>query len=215
MNKNVDNDEIKYGVWINNILSGIGETTQIDYKQQLMDFIQDLKSSNKFDETDAEKLSKIKNLNNVILDIAQYQIQEVDNEINPIYLEYKDKLQNKNAILLSEYDRLLKEREKILEIEEEYKELLSKVNEQQTYNSSINTQFLLLFIIILSFCLIIYVSLQTSSSFVSFSIFNKWYLLILIVFFSTLHLNKPAIFLIWGVLVSYIILWYMNILPGL
>ena len=202
------NDLIKLNILVDNLLKAEYDEDMVIYKQQLLDFVEDIRSSNKFDKMDADKLKKIERLNEKLSTIIG-TYRDMNKLSRNIYDTYKNSIQTNNNQLNNEYELLKIQRIEIQELLQEYDGLVNQAKEQTTFNNSINTNYLLLSLIVIILCGWIFV-LTTGS--ISGRSYMKWCIVIILLFFSSINLSKPPIFMIWGLLVTYILLWYVNIL---
>lgn len=202
------NDLIKLNILVDNLLKAEYDEDMVIYKQQLLDFVEDIRSSNKFDKMDADKLKKIERLNEKLSTIIG-TYRDMNKLSRNSYDTYKNSIQTNNNQLNNEYELLKIQRIEIQELLQEYDGLVNEAKEQTTFNNSINTNYLLLSLIVIILCGWIFV-LTTGS--ISGRSYMKWCIVIILLFFSSINLSKPPIFMIWGLLVTYILLWYVNIL---
>ncbi len=202
------NDLIKLNILVDNLLKAEYDEDMVIYKQQLLDFVEDIRSSNKFDKMDADKLKKIESLNEKLSNVIG-AYRDMNKLSSNSYDQYTNSIQMKNDQLNNEYELLKIQRIEIQELLPEYDGLVNEAKEQTTFNNSINTNYLLLSLIVIILCGWIFV-LTTGS--ISGRSYMKWCIIIILLFFSSINLSKPPIFMIWGLLVTYILLWYVNIL---
>lgn len=202
------NDLIKLNILVDNLLKAEYDEDMVIYKQQLLDFVEDIRSSNKFDKMDADKLKKIESLNEKLSNVIG-AYRDMNKLSSNSYDEYTNSIQMKNDQLNNEYELLKIQRIEIQELLQEYDGLVNEAKEQTTFNNSINTNYLLLSLIVIILCGWIFV-LTTGS--ISGRSYMKWCIVIILLFFSSINLSNPPIFMIWGLLVTYILLWYVNIL---
>jgi len=202
------NDLIKLNILVDNLLKAEYDEDMVIYKQQLLDFVEDIRSSNKFDKMDADKLKKIERLNEKLSTIIG-TYRDMNKLSRNSYDTYKNSIQTNNNQLNNEYELLKIQRIEMRELLQEYEGLVNDTKEQTTFNNSINTNYLLLSLIVIILCGWIFV-LTTGS--ISGRSYMKWCIVIILLFFSSINLSKPPIFMIWGLLVTYILLWYVNIL---
>lgn len=205
------NDLIKLNIFVDNLLKAEYDEDMVIYKQQLLDFVEDIRSSNKFDKMDAEKLKKIENLNLKLLEVIG-TYRDLNKLSRNSYDKYTNSIQDNNDNLNNEYELLKIQRIEMRELLQEYNGLVNDTKGQTTFNNSINTNYLLLSLIVIILCGWIFVLTTESYSSISGSSYMKWCIVIILLFFSSINLSNPPIFMIWGLLVTYILLWYVNIL---
>jgi hypothetical protein len=205
------NELIKLNIFVDNLLKAEYDEDMVIYKQQLLDFVEDIRSSNKFDKMDSEKLKKIERLNEKLsATIGTYR--DMNKLSRNSYDKYKNSIEANNNELNNEYELLKIQRIEMRELLQEYEGLLNDTKEQTTFNNSINTRYLLLSLIVIILCGWIFVLNTESYSGISGSSYMKWSILIILLFFTSINLYNPPIFMIWGLLVTYVLLWYVNIL---
>ena len=99
------NDLIKLNILVDNLLKAEYDEDMVIYKQQLLDFVEDIRSSNKFDKMDADKLKKIERLNEKLSTIIG-TYRDMNKLSRNSYDTYKNSIQTNNNQLNNEYELL-------------------------------------------------------------------------------------------------------------
>ena len=160
-----------------------------------------------------QNLATIQSLNNRLSDLTQ----QIDTELNKILPDASKEIDSKNASkgkLQSIYQQLKEDRIKIDKQLKEYKKIDTDYIDTNIYVNEKNSKYILwgIFAVIIFFYTIKTMVFPGISSNIFRFIF--WVIMAILFMITTTRLNSSAGFLLWGILITLVILIQMKIIPS-
>ena len=188
------------------VLENEYKLTLTQYKQAYTDYISSLKnitSTSLSSAANMQKINKISELNDKLTDL-NLQIQSLSNFLLPYANNNIQENNDKSKLLNDKYRILVKEKIKINDTMNEYKKLTQEYNDNNIYVEQKYSTFILWVIFAI---LIIYyiIKLQFFPNVEhNFIRFTFWFVIAVLFFVVTTHLNSAPGFLLWGTIITIV-----------